>query len=188
MLFTERCERCWPDLWTCLSSPSSAQTHHLSGTFEHLRKNCYLCISVSLKYSTFHWPRDAVLLCAAETTCEGGSATHSIPSPLYCSFSPPLCSSSLLVWYHFTGSPDFPESQRGHVTHLLTSLPLEPNEFSSDMGLRLPAVILTSHLLKTETKREKVSNLVKVKRHVTEESWLTSSCTCRTAHLTLMVE
>lgn len=39
-----------------------------------------------------------------------------------------------MVRYHFTLSPDFPESQRGHAAHLLTSLPLELREFSPDSG------------------------------------------------------
>lgn len=69
-------------------------------------------------------------------------------------FFPPHFS-SLVVWYQFTGSPDFPESPRGHVAHLLTSLPLELREISPDIGLGLPAVTLTSHLLKTESKRSR---------------------------------
>lgn len=168
----------------------SLPLHKQVTCLEHSKtgKNCYLCISVSLKYSTFHWPRDTVLRRAAETTCEGGSTTHSIPPPLYCSFSPlsvpPLCWCDITLLGH-----QISQSHRGDT--LLTSwllYLLNWMNFPLIWGLRLPAVILTSHLLKTETKREKVCNLVKVKRHVTEESWLTSSCTCRSAHLTLMVE
>ncbi len=139
----------------CELSLLSLLCTNLSGTSQtHIwGENCCLCVSVcvSLKCSTFHWPEYTLSLCAGKTTCGGGSTTRSISTPLYCSFFPP-CSSSLAAWYHFTGSPDFPESPRGHVAHLLTSLPLELREISPDIGLRLPAVILTSHLLKTETK------------------------------------
>lgn len=89
----------------------------------HLRKNCYLCISVSLKYSTFHWPRDTVLLCAAETTCEGGSTTHSIPSPLYCSFPPSLflLFAGVISLYWVTRFPRVTEGTRYSPLDFFTS-------------------------------------------------------------------
>lgn len=72
---------------------------------------------------------------------------------IYCSFLP--VSTFCLAWYHFTGSPDFPESLRGHVAHLLTLLPFELSwEIFPGAVLRLPAVTLTFDLLKTETKSE----------------------------------
>lgn len=144
------------------SSASHAQTrlphlNHTSAGGGGMRLFVRERVSVSLKCSTFHWPEDTRFLCAGETTCGGGSAIHSISTPLYRSpffFFPPHFS-SLVVWYQFTGSPDFPESPRGHVAHLLTSLPLELREISPDIGLGLPAVTLTSHLLKTESKRSR---------------------------------
>lgn len=125
----------------CTDLSTSSQTHICEETASCLGA----CVCMRFKCCTFYWPEEAEFLHAGETTCGGGSAIHSI----YCSFLPASHFYSSVVWYHFTGSPDFPESQRGHVAHLLTFLPLELGEISPDIQLRLPAVILTSHETKS---------------------------------------
>lgn len=83
---------------------------------------------------------------------------------------------SLVVWYHFTGSPDFPESPRGHVAHLLTLLPLEPEGNFPWCGVKTASCHSHLPLIKDWNQgREKVRSLVKVEKNKTEnsttESW-----------------
>lgn len=149
-----RCERCWLDLWTVSPLPPPhkpvwrVSNTHLSGKKKTLfvREHvCHLNVLPFIDWKTqcFCVPVKPHVEVAALLIRSLHLSTVLFPPPSF---------SSLVVWYHFTGSPDFPESSRGHIAHLLTLLPLELREISPDIQLRLPAVTLTSLLLKTETK------------------------------------
>ncbi len=136
-------------IWSvnCLSSPSSAQTclphltTHIWGENSCLWVGvcaCYLKVLpfIDLKTHSFCVPVKPHVEVAARFIRSLHLSTIPISPPRF---------SSLVVWYHFTGSPDFPESPRGHVAHLLTSLPLELSKISPDTRLTLQFT-LTSHL------------------------------------------
>ncbi len=157
----------------CELSLLSLLCTNLSGTSQtHIwGENCCLCVSVcvSLKCSTFHWPEYTLSLCAGKMWRRQHNSFDLYTSLLFFFPSMFLLFGCVISLYWVTRFP--------RVTEGTCCSPLDFFTSWTERNFpwyRVKTASCHSHLPLIKDwnqEREKVCNLVKVKRHVTEESW-----------------